>query len=189
MQVQNNSLAANKYFMIKQKDRKADTVSYRSFFKKVFYSLVCSFVVYWCWLAFQLVLVLVPEGDKEVVAMPSYKGDKWYISFTHSVEKTAWEEFFTVNSTDTMTMTHTRFESLGWGYPSSLADGEFNQTKDNKFQMIMNRPYKEVPLRISKQAMQHIVHGKKKYNLVQLYGDGTVVTIKTMRRYQYWLNY
>lgn len=175
--------------MIKQKDRKADTVSYRSFFKKVFYSLVCSFVVYWCWLAFQLVLVLVPEGDKEVIAMPSYKGDRWYISFTHSVEKTTWEEFFTVNGASSMTMTHTKFASLGCGHPYSATDGQFSRTEDNKFQMIMNRPYQEVPIRVSEQSRQHIRHGDDKYDLVDLYGDGTAVTVKIMKRYQYWLDY
>ena len=51
----------------------------------------------------------------------------------------------------------------------------------------MNRPYKEVALRISEQAMPHIVHGSDSYDLIALYGQGTAVTVKAMYRYQYWL--
>ena len=53
--------------------------------------------------------------------------------------------------------------------------------------MEMNRPYKEVALRRSEQAMPHIFHGGDSYDLIALYGQGTAVTVKVMYRYQYWL--
>lgn len=133
--------------------------------------------------------MLAPEGNAKAIAIPSYSGDSWRISFTHSVEKTAWDEFFTINGPDDMTMTHTKFQSLGWGYPYSTNDGKFSQTADGRFQLIMNRPYKEVALRVSEQAMQHIIHGHQKYDLIGLYGQGAAVTVKSMYRYEYWLKY
>lgn len=171
------------------KDWIAAFASCRSFCKKSYLCLAFLLVIYIGWQALQLVLVLVPEGDRKIVAMPTYYGDKWYISFTHSVEKTTWEEFFTVNGASSMTMTHTKFASLGCGHPYSATDGQFSRTEDNKFQMIMNRPYQEVPIRVSEQSRQHIRHGDDKYDLVDLYGDGTAVTVKIMKRYQYWLDY
>ena len=77
--------------------------------------------------------------------------------------------------------------SLVWCYPYSAADGMLTQTADGKFDMEMNRPYKEVALRISEQAMPHIVLGGDSYDLIALYGQGAAVTVKVMYRYQYWL--
>lgn len=172
------------------KDRKPALAGSRSFLKNRYIVIfVLAFVIYISYLGSRLVLVLAPEGDREAVAISSYPGDHWHISFTHSVEKTAWDEYFTVNGCNDMTMTHTKFQSLGWGYPYSASDGKFSQTADGRFQLIMNRPYKEVALRISEQAMQHIVHRNQKYDLIELFGQGTAVTVKSMYRYQYWLKY
>lgn len=172
------------------KDRKPAFAGSRSFLKNgYFLIIVCVFLIYIYYLGTRLVLAIVPEGNKDVITIPSYIGDRWHISFTHSVEKTAWDEFFTVNGPNDMTMTHTRFQSLGWGYPYSANDGVFSRTDDDRFQLIMNRSYKEIPLRISEQAMQNIIHGQQSYDLVALYGQGTALTIKSMYRYQYWLKY
>lgn len=175
--------------MENQKDRKPTLCGSRSFLKnRAFITLVCAFIIYVIWQASQLVLVIAPEGDKKPIVIESHKGDKWYISLTHSVEKTKWEEFFTINGVADMTMTHTTFESLGWGYPYSSTDGTFSCTNDGKFQMVMNRHYKEVPLRVSEQAMQQIIHENAQYNLVELYGQGSAVTVRIMRRYHYWFD-
>lgn len=136
----------------------------------------------------QLMLCIVPEGDVKGISVPTYQGDLWNISFTHSVEKTTWDEYFKVNAAHAMTMTHTCFVSLGWGYPYSPSDGKFSRTEDGRFMMEMNRPYKDVDLRISEQAMQKIVHGKDVYDLVQLYGQGTAIKIKAQYRYENWLD-
>lgn len=172
------------------KDRKPAFAGSRSFLKNgYFLIIVCFFVIYVSYLGSRLVLVLAPEDERGVITLPSYVGDQWQIGFTHSVEKTAWDEYFVVNGPNDMTMTHTKFQSLGWGYPYSAGDGKFSRTSDGRFQLIMNRPYGEVALRVSEQAMQHIVHNQEKYDLVLLYGHGNAVTIKSMYRYQYWLKY
>lgn len=175
--------------MLNFKDRKPASAGTRSFFPiRYFVIFVSAVLLFFGWYASRLVVAIVPEGNTGVITFTTHPGDEWNISFTHSVEKTEWDEFFRVNGPDNLTMTHTQFESLGWGYPYSPSDGKLTKTADGKFNLEMNRPYKEVALRISEQAMQHIVHGGDDYNLIPLYGQGTAVKIKVMYRYQYWLS-
>ena len=176
--------------MLNFKDRKPAFAGTRSFFPlKYFVIIVSAVLIFFGWYATRLVVAVVPEGNTGAFAFATYPGDRWNISFTHSVEKTEWDEFFRVNGAEDMTMTHTQFESLGWGYPYSPADGKFTKTADGKFNLEMNRPYKEVAIRISEQAMQHIKHGSEDYNLIPMFGQGRAIKIMAMYRYQYWLKY
>ncbi len=174
--------------MLNFKDRRPAQAGARSFFPlNIFVIIVSVLLIFLSWYSTRLVVAVIPEGKTGAVAFSTHQGDEWNISFTHSVEKTEWDEYFKVNAENDMTMTHTRFESLGWGYPYSPTDGRLRTTADGKFILEMNRPYKEVALRISEQAMQHILHGKEDYDLIAMYGQGTAIKIKAIYRYQYWL--
>jgi hypothetical protein len=170
-------------------DRKLAQASSRSFLKVKLsiYLLIIFAVASFLWYATAIVVSLNPEGEREPIAFTSKVGDVWNIRFTHSVEKTPWEEFFTVNGVNNLTMTHTRFESLGWGYPYSPNDGLFRRTDDNRFELVMNRPYKQVDLRVAEQAMPCIVHYNTVYDLCALFGHGSLVQVKAEYRWQYWL--
>ena len=96
------------------KDRKPAIAGSRSFFPvKHFVIFVCILVVPLAWYGSRLVVAVVPEEGKPF-AFATYPGDEWRISLTHSVEKTAWDDYFLVQGANKMTMTHTRFSSLGW---------------------------------------------------------------------------
>jgi hypothetical protein len=170
-------------------DRKLAQASSRSFLKLKLsiYLLIIFAVASFLWYATAIVVSLNPEGEREPIAFTSKVGDVWNIRFTHSVEKTPWEEFFTVNGVNNLTMTHTRFESLGWGYPYSPNDGLFRRTDDNRFELVMNRSYKQVDLRVAEQAMPCIVHYNTVYDLCALFGHGSLVQVKAEYRWQYWL--
>ena len=170
------------------RDRKLAQAGSRSFLKVKLsiYLLIIFAVASFLWYATAIVISLNPEGDREPIAFDSKVGDVWNIRFTHSVEKTPWEEFFTVNGVNDLTMTHTRFESLGWGYPYSPSDGLFRRTDDNRFELVMNRPYKQVDLRVAEQAMPCIVHYNNVYDLCALFGHGSLVQVKAEYRWQYW---
>lgn len=171
------------------KDRKPADAGSRSFFQiKYFLIIVSILVIFVIWYGSRLVVAVVPKGVEGAFSFPTYKGDTWHISLTHSVEKTEWADFFRVNAANDLTMTHTRFESFGWGYPYSAADGKLTHTEDGKFILEMNRPYRVVNLRISEQAMPHLLHDKDNYDLIALFGQGTAVDIKVQYRYQYWLD-
>jgi hypothetical protein len=171
------------------RDRKLAQAGSRSFLKLKLslYLFIIFAVASFLWYATAIVVSLNPEGEREPIAFDSKVGDVWNIRFTHSVEKTPWEEFFTVNGVNNLTMTHTRFESLGWGYPYSPNDGLFRRTDDNRFELVMNRPYKQVDLRVAEQAMPCIVHYNTVYDLCALFGHGSLVQVKAEYRWQYWL--
>lgn len=169
------------------KDRKPAAAGSRSFFQmKSFLIIVTVLVVFLTWYGTRMVIAVIPEGGGKPFSLATSEGDTWNISLTHSVEKTKWEEFFRVNGVHDMTMTHTHFESLGWGYPYSASDGKLSRTNDGRFCLKMDRPYKDIALRVSEQAMQQLVHGDEVYDLVALYGQGTAVEIKAQYRYEYW---
>lgn len=171
------------------KDRKPAIAGSRSFFPiKSFVIIVILILLFLAWYASRLVVAVLPEGDRKPFAFATYPGDEWRISLTHSVEKTAWDDYFLVQGINKLTMTHTRFSSLGWGYPYAPSEGKLTRTADGRFDLEMNRPYRELDLRISEQAMQHIVHGAEDYDLIKLFGQGTAVKIKVQYRYQYWLD-
>ena len=169
------------------KDRKPAIAGSRSFFPvKYFVIIVIILALLLGWYASRLVVAVVPEGERRPFAFGTYPGDEWRISLTHSVEKTAWDDYFVVQGVGQMLMTHTQFSSLGWGYPYAPSEGKLTRTADGRFNLEMNRPYKELALRISEQAMQHLVHGEDDYDLIKLYGQGTAIKIKIQYRYQYW---
>ena len=171
------------------KDRGPGCAGSRSFNSKIYLgALLVALVAAVTFYATRLVLAVIPEGNKTPYVYSTQVGDTWNISLTHSVEKTLWEEFFRVEGVNKMTMTHTTFESLGWGFPYSAEDGKLTHRADGRYEVVMNRPFTSVPLRISVQAMQHFHHGSTDLDLCKLYGQGTKLDIRVMRRYEYWLN-
>lgn len=174
-------------------DRTSKPGGVRSFFKNkksLLIILIIFFLSSICWYGKQLVVVIEPENNLPVQVFSSYKGDEWNIYFTHSVQKTPVEEFFRINGVDDMTMTHTRYQSYGVGLPYLPSEGKFTSLKkEGRFDVEMNRPFKSVKLRTAVQAMHKIIHGEKVFDLCALYGQGTLVEVKVMRRYLYWWEY
>lgn len=162
----------------------------RPFFKRLLYLSLCLLLAGILWQGNQLLLALIPEGHYPWQYFPTYPGDTWYIHFTHSVQKTPVEEFFTVNGVDDLTMTHTRYQSLGVGLPYAPSEGTLTVLKNEKlFDLEMNRPYQSVKLRTAVQALHKIIHQGQVYDLCALYGQGTLVEIKALKRYQLWVLY
>ena len=168
------------------KDREPGKSGFRSFFQfkniAFFAIIICSII----WYSTNLVVAVFPENGKSPIVFTTEKGDQWNVYLTHSVEKTPWEEFFQVNGVNDMTLTSTKFESLGWGFPYGEYEGTLEH-KNGRYLLKMNRPFTMVSIRVASQAMQKLVHGKDCYDLVPLYGTGTKVDIYVLYRYQYWL--
>lgn len=135
-----------------------------------------------------LLVVVQPENTNQCLMWSTNVGDTWQISFTHSVEKTVWDEFYKIDGNNKLILTHTEFSSYGWGYPYSANDGKFSTTPDGKFRMQMDRVINNLKLRISVQAQQKIIENQNTYNLCQLFGNGCLLNISVQKRYQWWLN-
>ena len=170
-------------------DRTPASTGARSFFKHP--SLVVLLLLLLAvagWYGNQLLVVLLPENGFPIRFFSVEKGGEWSYHYKHSVQQTPVDEYFRVDGADDMTMTHTTYESLGVGLPYDPSEGKFTSLKkDGKFDLEMNRPYKSLKFRTAVQAMPKIIHKDVTYDLCPLYGQGTLVEVKVMKRYQYWL--
>ena len=170
-------------------DRTPASTGARSFYKRPSFVLLLFIIAAaFFWYGDQLLVVLLPENERNVCSFPVTKGEEWHYRYKHSVQQTPVDEYFRVNGVDDMTMTHTTYESLGVGLPYDPAEGKFTSLeKDGKFDLEMNRPYRSLKFRTAVQAMPKIIHKDKTYDLCLLYGQGTLVEVKVIKRYQYWL--
>ena len=170
-------------------DRTPASTGARSFFKHPLFVLLLLLVAAAvCWYGNQLLVVLLPENNLPLCYFPVKEGEEWSYHYKHSVQQTPVDEFFRVNGADDMTMTHTTYESLGVGLPYDPSEGKFTSLKkDGRFDLEMNRPYKFIKFRTAVQAMPKIVHKDETYDLCSLYGQGTLVEVFVIKRYQYWL--
>lgn len=128
-------------------------------------------------------LVLAVTGSHFSQALPVEGGEEWQIVFTHSVERTPWEEYYRVEDGGNL-LYKTRFQSLGWGYPYSQSDGEFHATKDG-FELLMERKYPVIKLMVAPEASPVLLHRGQKYNLCEIYGDREAVEIRPVSRLRY----
>jgi hypothetical protein len=173
--------------MVVQSGRTSNFFGVRPFFKKVFIAALVLLAFFLVWYARNLVLVLEPEGGLERQSMTTRPGDEWYLTYTHSVQRTPVWEYFRVNGANDQTMTHTVYSSLGVGLPYAPSEGKYHWSKEGRFDLEMNRPFKSVKLRTAVQAMHKFVHHGQVYDLCGLYGQGTLVEVKVEPRYQLWL--
>ena len=169
-------------------DRTPASTGARSFFKHPSFVFLLLFILAAVgWYGNQLLVILVPENSLPIQSFAVEKGGEWSYHYKHSVQQTPVDEFFRVNGVNDMTMTHTTYESLGVGLPYDPAEGTFKSLKkDGKFDLEMNRPYKSLMFRTAVQAMPKIIHKDKTYDLCALYGQGTLVEVRVIKRYQYW---
>ena len=160
----------------------------RSFFKsKFFLWFAVVFFALFAWYGNQLQVVLIPEGNRPIQAFAIEKGGEWRYHYTHSVQRTPVDEFFRVEGAGLLTMTHTTYESLGVGLPYAPSEGRFTSLKEEgKFDVTMNRPYRSLRFRTAVQAMPAIIYQEQVYDLCALYGQGVLVEVKVMKRYERW---
>ena len=170
-------------------DRTPASTGARSFFKHPSFVLLLLIILAAAgWYGNRLLVVLLPENDLPVRYFSVEKGGEWRYRYKHSVQQTPVDEYFRVNGVDDMTMTHTTYESLGVGLPYDPSEGKFTSLKkDGKFDLEMNRPYKSLKFRTAVQAMPKIIHKDMTFDLCPLYGQGTLVEVKVIKRYQYLL--
>lgn len=188
-----NSLVKNKLDAKSMKmlnsDRTPACSGARFFFRRSFFlGFLFAFLAALVWYGNQLQVVLIPEGNAPSQAFTVEKGEEWHYHYTHSVQKTPVDEFFRIEGAGRLTMTHTTYESLGVGLPYAPSEGRFTSLKEKgKFDVEMNRPYRFLQFRTASQAMPKIVYKDKIYDLYGLYGQGVLVEVRVMKRYERWL--
>jgi len=170
-------------------DRTPASTGARSFLKHPsFLLLILAVLAAAGWYGNQLLVVMFPENNLPVSYFAVKEGEEWCYHYKHSVQQTPVDEFFRVNGENDLTMTHTRYESLGVGLPYDPSEGKFTSLKkDGKFDLEMNRPYRSLQFRTAVQAMPEISYGNTTYDLCKLYGQGTLIKVKVLKRYRFWM--
>ncbi|MER0239250.1 DUF1850 domain-containing protein [Fulvimarina sp. MAC8] len=66
--------------------------------------------------------LVVAENESELHRFPAKPGDRFTLSWEHSVEREAWEETFRITETGAIEIHSTRFKTYGAGVPSEGAE-------------------------------------------------------------------
>lgn len=151
------------------------------FYKRIFLIFIVAIGAIFWYIHYSLVIAVI--GKNCSLSLPVAIGEEWQIVFTHSVERTPWEEYYRVEE-DNFLLYKTRFHSLGWGYPYAQSDGEFHATKDG-FELLMNRKYPVINLMVAPEASPVLIHRGTKYNLCEIFGDREAVKIQLTDRLKY----
>lgn len=170
-------------------DRTPESTGVRSFSRHLpFVLLFLLILALFGWYGDRLLVVLIPENGLPVRSFAVKEGEEWRYHYTHSVQQTPVDEYFRTEGSGQIILTHTTYESLGVGLPYAPDEGRFTSLKkEGKFDIKMDRPYQSVRFRTAVQARPKIIHGDTVYDLCELYGQGTVVEMRVMKRYRYWL--
>lgn len=142
--------------------------------------LICIFLYWW----FIPLRIVVETESGIALALPTYPEDTFSIRFTHSVHKTPVWENFVVRGVDDLTLTSTEYRSYGVGMPSLPSEGVFTQLGDRFILTNLNRPFKEIPVRVGPEAKLSLFHQKQEYPLYQWFEAGSLVKIRI--HYDYW---
>jgi len=120
------------------------------------------------------------EKDSILFAQSVKPGFEFATLIRHSVQKTPVYEYYRVEEDETLTVTRTELQDLGWGMPSILDHKvEF---KDNY--MIMNdinRNLSFLPFRVNYIAEPYLIIGDKKINLMEHVEDNQLIHVYIQR--------
>jgi hypothetical protein len=137
--------------------------------------------LYWWFLPLR---ITIETKDGIALSLPTYAEDTFSIRFTHSVHKTPVWENFVVRGVDELTLTSTEYRSYGVGMPSLPSEGIFTQLEDRFMLTNLNRPFKQIPVRVGPEAKLSLLHQGQEYLLYQWFEAGTLVNLRI--GYDYW---
>lgn len=138
------------------------------------------------WYANQLILAVIPDNGQERHFFAVKTGDKWYIEFIHSVQKTPVQEHFVVRGQNDLLLEKTIYQSMGVGLPFMASEGKLKTTGDGHFVLEMHREYQTLKLRTGLEACPKIYFGENALPIYNLYEPGTLLEIKVLKRYETW---
>lgn len=116
-------------------------------------------------------VVAADESGERLLEVPVSDGDEIVLSYTHSVEKTAVKDVYTVDGTD-LRMVRMVFSSYGAGLPSEAA---VTRTEDG-FVVSVDRSFERLHVVPGSIAGHELVVGDRRYDLVER-SDGSPVVV------------
>lgn len=117
--------------------------------------------------------VIVIEDKKSGVHQEIYlEDDSFVLSYTHSVHKTIFEEYFIVTQDNRFLLQKNVFDSFGVGSPyiDNLENFKF---ENNKFVYILNKTLEEINMIISPIPEHKLTTGDRVYDILGLLNEST----------------
>lgn len=128
--------------------------------------------------------ILIIEDKANGVYNEFYLKDGTFkLSYTHSVHKTNFEEFFYVRDDNTLLLQKNIFDSFGVGSPYI---DDFNNFKieNNKFVLYLNRSFREINMVISPIPEHKLTIGDREIQIIDLISHKTnTINVYSLEKY------
>lgn len=117
--------------------------------------------------------VIVIEDKQSGVYEEIYlEDDSFVLSYTHSVHKTIFEEYFIVTEDNKFLLQKNVFDSFGVGSPY-IDNFENFKIENNKFVYILNKTFEDINMIISPIPEHKLTTGERVYDIFDLLNEGT----------------
>ena len=139
---------------------------------------------FWLLAAVAIIALVLPLFliRKEIVLVKYEQGqflieNEFTIGWIHSVEKEPWFEIYTVHNNQ-LFLKETYFKTFGAGTPS---DGTFIKTDDGYVHFILNKPFQEINMVISKNVKTTLYTKNEEIKLYKLAEDYSNISFKVQK--------
>ena len=117
--------------------------------------------------------VIVIEDKQSGVYEEIYLEDNSFVlSYTHSVHKTIFEEYFIVTQDNMFLLQKNVFDSFGVGSPY-IDNFENFKIENNKFVYILNKTFEDINMIISPIPEHKLTTGDRVYDIIDLLNEDT----------------
>lgn len=120
------------------------------------------------------------EKHSILLAQKVEPGFEFATLIRHSVQKTPVYEYYRVEMDDTLTVTRTELQDLGWGMPSTL-NHKVEFTDSYMIMDEINRNIQYLPFRVNYIAEPHLIIGDLKVDLIEYVGNDQLINIRVQR--------
>ncbi|NLC76673.1 MAG: DUF1850 domain-containing protein [Clostridia bacterium] len=127
-------------------------------------------------------LELVDESGVVQLTLPLDEGEKFTLSYSHSVHRTPVNEIFQVSAKGQLMLVATEFTSLGVGTPFLPEEGELKEVDGKLVLEGLNRVFNQLQIRPHPLTKHCLLHRQGRYLLTDYVGAGTLVTVRVIER-------
>lgn len=150
---------------------------FRYLFLVVIIGILSVFFAFWS----PYYLELVDESGAVRLTLPLSEGEKFTLSYLHSVHRTPVHDIFQVSAGGELTLVATEFSSLGVGTPFLPEEGELKEI-DGKLMLVgLNRVFTQLQIRLHPLTEHSLIHRQESYLLADYTGDGSLVTVRVTK--------
>lgn len=139
------------------------------------------------WYETEKVLVIQAKNSNIQDRIVNIPDGKWYLSYTHSVQKTLVEEFFQVQEQGFL-LYETRFSSYGVGLPFLATDGKLKIMPDGRMQLLLQRTFPLVKVWTGQEAKIELKTKNETLELYKIYPAGSLLEINVLPRYKIFIS-